>query len=177
MLVSNKRENDKNLLVSLNERLMCSLQDWLLSILQYLPEQHLEAAIEAAWLLHGARVQLEGWLQKETEEQERILNARDTALQSLSHLSLHRQVPMALGSGNKSVEMLISAIARKLQLESEFAVGNIMGRVVGVCADLAEVGLPDFASTVAAVYPSWQWQGPVLSCLSSMHRKDADMCI
>ena len=109
--------------------------------------------------MQSAAATWDSFVSASEEEQDAFTLQWYGAMQSLSGIQVHRQIPVALGSGNKSMEVLASALARKFKWESPGDVHTIFPRIVGLCADLGEIALADTMVQLQEVAPSWLHAG------------------
>ena len=140
-------------------------QDWLLSIMQWIPDEEVEAALNAAWALKRVGAHLRECLQagevllQQTQflEQRGLLHSTLTA-----KLCLHRQLPVGLGSANKGFEQVARALIHKLSCEFDYDVNAMLQRVVGLCTDMGEIELSDISLKTDQCTPFWTHRAATL---------------
>ena len=135
--------------------------DWLLSIVRTVPQEHVFACIRAGRRLEASVAEFE----------EAILQGASSAMCNIAqerhelgiflqkNIHTHRQIPMAQGSGDASLDKKMVCLLRKTFVEagSLDKTRKIFQSVRGVCADLGtEAGIADVEGIkLADLVPSW----------------------
>ena len=143
--------------------------DWLLSIVSLVKEDDLERTARAANVLAGSSERFAEALNCDDKQAMASIAEQRESLGTLLEqtMVMHRQVPMALGSGSTSLEQKTKCMLRKLFYESQSQsnLQVLMERVCCFCTDMGtELSLPDVSGVSATdVLPNFMFDAGLCS--------------
>ena len=122
--------------------------DWFLSILSLVKQEDLQEVVQAADYLADSVARFACACETDDKDElAEIANKRHACGKFLKRaVKLHRQVPIALGSGFSSLDQKVKALCQKFWNESQGLqdLRRLLSRVRGVCTDMGtEMSLPE----------------------------------
>ena len=135
--------------------------DWLLSIVSLIRQEDMESVVAASDFLYESTERFQAACAVDDKDSmlEIAEKRHQCGLCLTSSMIVHRQIPMALGSGCTSLEHKVRCVCRKLFAESQSLAGlkNLLGRVRSVCTDMGtEFAIPDFeGASLESVLPEF----------------------